>query len=233
MKPHIEVEFFHRIYEKNRAMMSFDKLLNLYYAVIDIIEKKIPGDFVELGSYKGYTAICIQKILKKRNSNKAFCVFDSFQGLPEKGKKDLLVDKREVSKHVFLDNRRLKKGWFKATKEELIENFQEFQLDPPKIYEGWFEKTLPKHLPKKIAFAHLDADFYSSTYVALEQVFPRLSKGAIVILDDYCDPKVLNRDNSLPGVKKACDEFFKDKKVEIAPLLTQSNQNQAILVNEM
>ena len=74
-------------------------------------------------------------------------------------------------------------------------------------------------MPKKISFAHLDGDFYSSILESLIYVYPNLSKGAIVIIDDYCDPKIHDVNNILPGVKKACDEFFEDKKEKVGVLL--------------
>lgn len=89
----------------------------------------------------------------------------------------------------------------------------------PKIHEGWFADILPTQLPDKISFAHLDGDFYSSILESLIYVYPRLSKGAVVVIDDYCDPKQLDANNILPGVKKACDEFFKDKKEKVSVLV--------------
>ena len=66
---------------------------------------------------------------------------------------------------------------------------------------------------------HLDGDFYSSIIESLTYVYPKLSKGAIVVIDDYCDPEIHNVNNILPGVKKACDEFFKDKKEKVDVLI--------------
>ena len=62
-------------------------------------------------------------------------------------------------------------------------------------------KTLKdkKNLPKKISLLRLDTDWYDSTKVELDILYPKLIKGGILIIDDYGDMK---------GAKKAVDEFF-------------------------
>jgi O-methyltransferase len=48
--------------------------------------------------------------------------------------------------------------------------------------------------------------------VSLKYVYPKLARGAVCLVDDYCDPAVNPGGwNRLPGVKKACDEFLADK----------------------
>jgi hypothetical protein len=56
-------------------------------------------------------------------------------------------------------------------------------------------------LPKKISILRLDTDFYESTKIELEVLFPRLVKGGVLIIDDYGFWK---------GAKKAVDEYFSD-----------------------
>jgi O-methyltransferase len=53
--------------------------------------------------------------------------------------------------------------------------------------------------------------------VSLQHTYPRLPPGAVCVIDDYCDPSFSDW-NFLPGVKKACDEFFADKPEKVAPL---------------
>lgn len=110
-------------------------------------------------------------------------------------------------------------GVLKTQKENLILNFKKHKTKLPEIHVGWFAEVLPKTLPRKISFAHLDGDFYSSIIDSLTYVYPKLSKGAVVVIDDYCDPKKLNVNNILPGVKKACDDFLKDKKEKVSILV--------------
>ena len=76
----------------------------------------------------------------------------------------------------------------------------------PKFIEGKVEETLyvDSNLPKKIALARIDTDFYDSTKHELEVFYPRLAKGGILHINDY---------GGMAGVKKAVDDYFADKNV--------------------
>jgi len=56
------------------------------------------------------------------------------------------------------------------------------------IHKGWFKDTLPKFVfdeIKPIAFANIDCDTYESTKEVLNILGQRITKGTILILDDY------------------------------------------------
>lgn len=184
---------------------NVEQAVNIYHLLTQSILLNIPGDIVELGCYDGTTTILMQKTLDQLKSNKKIHAYDSFEGLPEKSEED--------GNTIFTP------GSCKTQKDDLIRNFKKHNAKLPVIHEGWFSDTLQKGLPKKISFAHLDGDFYSSIFESLIYVYPKLSKGAIVVIDDYCDPKIYNVNNILPGVKKACDRFFEDKRERVSMLL--------------
>ena len=99
-----------------------------------------------------------------------------------------------------------KDEWCKCSIEDVKKNILTVLNDSKDInlIKGLVEETLlvEANLPKKISLLRLDTDFYKSTKVELEILFPRLSKGGILIIDDYGNWK---------GAKKAVDEFFGDK----------------------
>lgn len=185
--------------------LNIDQGVNIYHLLVQTLLLKIPGDVVELGCYEGAASVLMQITLDQYKSKKTIHVYDSFEGLPEKSKQD--------GDTIFF------KGACKTQKENLISNYKKHKVKLPKIHEGWFADVLPKDLPRVISFAHLDGDFYSSILESLTYVYPRLSKGAVAVIDDYNDPKVYEVNNILPGVKRACDEFFKDKKEEVGVLI--------------
>ena len=187
-------------------MQTREQMLNLYYLLRETLG--LPGEVIELGTYRGLTAILLQKTLKQAGSSKKLHLYDSFEGLPEKQIEDFVLSEERMRRVDFLDNRRVNKGWFSSPLEVLKAQFLDFNEPLPEIHPGFFEKTLPGELPEKIAFAHLDADFYSSTKIALEAILPRMVKGSILVVDDYCDLAVHPRQNTFPGVKQACDEIF-------------------------
>ena len=73
------------------------------------------------------------------------------------------------------------------------------------LVEGPVESTLLRNhdIPNQIAVLRLDTDWYESTKVELESLFPRLAKGGILIIDDY---------GHFDGARKAFEEYFKNHK---------------------
>jgi O-methyltransferase len=182
-------------------MTNVEKRMNIYHLVSQVLAYGVEGDLVELGCHEGQTAALITKVMRDRGSSKTLFVYDSFEGLPAPGAND---------------GTKYSGGSLMTTEEELRENFSRYGLPLPRICRGWFKDTLRTQLPERICFAHLDGDFYESILVSLEFVYPRLSPGAVCIIDDYCD-RAINPIgwNDLPGVKKACDEFLADKPEKI------------------
>jgi len=213
------------------GMINIEQGMNIYHLLTQTLLQNIEGDVVELGCHKGAVAAIIQKTLEENNSNKKLFLYDSFKGLPEKNEKD--------------GNTRFQEGWCKTDESKVYDFFKKNEIKKPKIFSGWFKDTLPKKLPKKISFAHLDGDFYSSIKESLENIYPKLSKGAVVVIDDYYNNKIhkeieklINKnkyskksgrkikiDCILPGVKKACDRFFKNKKESLNLLISEEERH--------
>jgi len=160
-----------------------------------VIKRKVPGDILEIGVAKGRTSAFIARIIMHHNSNKEIHVYDSFKGMPVPAKEDR-------------ENNMLKEGDLSVRIEKFKYFFRNMtDCELPTIHEGWIEDTMPKELPEKIAFAYIDVDFYKPTLHALNSIYPRLSTGAVVIVDDYDHPK-------LPGITPAVKKFFEDKPEE-------------------
>jgi O-methyltransferase len=182
---------------KSGIMTNIEQRINMYHLVSQVLAYDVPGDIVELGCNEGQSSVLFQKLIKSFGSNKKLHVYDSFEGLPELGS---------------VDGTAYRVGELKTSIDQLHDNFKKYDLPPPEIHKGWFNDTLPTGLPEKIAFAHLDGDLYDSILISLKYVYPRLTKGAICLIDDYCDPDINPFGwNELPGVKKACDDFLFDK----------------------
>ena len=87
------------------------------------------------------------------------------------------------------------------------------------MIKGKVENSLiiKKNLPKKICLLRLDTDFYKSTKAELNNLFKLVSKGGVIIFDDY---------SNWLGAKKAIDEFFKNKKY----LLCKIDNNSRFII---
>lgn len=157
-----------------------------------VLDNNIAWDVVELGCNVGGTSLFIRKLLDINKSTKEFHVYDSFEGLPEKSYQD------------EINNSDYKKGSCRAQKDNLIFNFSITKLKMPIIHTGWFGEIDDKNYPGEIAFAFFDGDFYSSILDSFQKVYPKLNKWSCIIIHDY-------ESHSLPGVKKACEDFLSDK----------------------
>jgi O-methyltransferase len=185
---------------------NVEQRINLYHLVSQVIAYNVDGDLVEAGCNEGQSAVLIQKVIESHQSFKKLYLYDSFEGLPATGVED------GTSYRI---------GQLATSERQVRQNFQLHRLRLPVIHKGWFSDTLPGHLPETICFAHLDGDLYHSIMVSLTYIYPRLSRGAICLIDDYCDTDVNPRGwNHLPGVKKACDEFLSDKPEKITYLFS-------------
>lgn len=149
----------------------------------------IPGDVVEFGCYVGTTSVYLAKALQK--SKKQLYLYDSFAGLPEKRLQD-----------ISPAGEQFRAGELHATKKELIRNLKQANVPMPSITKGWFSDVTPEQVPATISFAFLDGDYYDSVRDPLSLIWPRLSEGAIVVVDDYAN-------EALPGAAKAVDEWLK------------------------
>ncbi|MCA9346744.1 class I SAM-dependent methyltransferase [Candidatus Saccharibacteria bacterium] len=160
-----------------------------------VIKDNVDGDVVEMGCYEGGSAVAMQEVLAKFGYPKGLWLYDSFEGLPEKTNED-----ESSAGESF------KSGELKASKARLERNFFKRDLQIPEIKKAWFFELDPEDLPEKIALAFLDGDYYESIMDSLKLVWPKMSSGGVILVDDF--------DNvALPGVKRAVEEFFSDYEV--------------------
>ena len=154
----------------------------------------VPGDFVELGCYKGDTSLLLAEILKQ--TGKKLWIYDSFEGLPEKSESDLSP--------AGVD---FKGGELFVTKREVKERFLRSGLPVPVIKKAWFKDLKETDLPEEIAFAFLDGDFYESIKESLDLIEKKISDKTVVVVHDY-------NNTALPGVAKAVDEWLQGRELK-------------------
>jgi O-methyltransferase len=162
-----------------------------------VIMANVEGDVVELGCYRGLTSIELQRVIARFHSEKKLYLYDSFAGLPDK-----------VAQDASPVGVQFKAGELPASKQEVINLFKKSGLPMPVIKKAWFSDLTPQDLPEQIAFAFLDGDFYESIMDSLKLIWPKLTKGAVVIVDDY-------QNEALPGAQKAVDDWLKTHPAKI------------------
>lgn len=180
----------------------------------DVLDKKVPGIFVECGVASGAQIGAMQDVMIQEKNVRWIYGFDSFQGIPLASKDDdvqpgiganpnvpyndesELLKSSGVTVHSKQSVRNTLNRWFNNQANNII------------LVEGWFQHTLEpyKQVIQQlggISLLRLDGDLYESTKVSLQHLFPLLNDGGILIVDDWL----------LTGCRKACDEVFLNNNV--------------------
>ncbi len=165
-------------------------------AVLRIDAEAIAGDIVECGVWMGGNIILARKLSPERTC----WLYDTFTGMTEPGDFDI---KRSGARAK--DRYAGKQGkWEAASIEEVREALRSTEtLDDKRLrfIQGCVEETLrdEDNLPRSIALLRLDTDWYASTKMELEVLYPRLAPGGTLIVDDY---------GHWQGARKAVDDYF-------------------------
>ncbi len=177
------------------ARESLEQVYNL-----SMQAKALDGDLVECGIASGSGIAA----MKKACPEKMVWGYDSFEGIQLCGPKDTEQPGKSKIEHdvnVPKEDLLVTSGVTVCSREWVDTTLKGWGFNPDKdftLIEGWVQETLPIIKPKKIALLRLDMDIYDPTYFALEELWPRIVKGGILIIDDA----------NLVGVVRACDEFF-------------------------
>jgi hypothetical protein len=145
--------------------------------------QKVPGDIAEVGVYKGGSA----KIICAVKGDRHLHLFDTFEGLPQVDEIDMVWPFYEGKFAASYDN---------------VRDYLKYERNVS-LYKGIFPDTSTPVQDKTFSFVNLDVDCYGSTRDSLDFFYPRMNTGGIILSHDYM---------TAPGVKKAFDDFFGDRK---------------------
>ena len=165
------------------------------------------GDFVETGVFNGGTAITMLRVLDRLQSDKHFWACDSFRGLPPPTAGDVNCDKGSANGLTKIGCAKGRVGSYASTKRNFMKNLHKYHVGTARMHivEGWFNETLPPAKLHSISFLRLDGDLYASTMDALVALYPLVSPGGLVYVDDY---------GSFGGCKAAVDQYRKKRGIK-------------------
>lgn len=189
---------FTRFYDTRAGTWKIDAasrpLTLLGKAQIDLIEdcvvrleaEGIQGDFLEAGVWRGGVIALLRALVTAYGIDRKIHAADSFAGIP--------LNTR--FKHDPVD---LWPDRWAAGLDEVKANLERFGLLDDRIafLPGLFDDTLPRLTDERFALVRLDSDSYDSVLTSLDWLYPRLSRGGIVIVDDW----------HLPGCRFAVDAY--------------------------
>jgi len=162
-----------------QTMVGLKRLDNVQECVARVLADAVPGDLIETGVWRGGVAIFMRALLDAYGDPDR-CVFaaDSFRGLPAPDTDAYPAD---------AGNRLHTAEVLAVSREEVARNFELYELldERVRFLEGWFADTLPTVANRTWSVIRLDGDMYQSTMEALTNLYPRLSIGGFLIVDDY------------------------------------------------
>lgn len=175
------------------TMVGLARLRNLRECIADVIRRGVPGDLLEAGVWRGGATIFMRAALKAYGDEQRLVwVADSFQGLPPPNADRYPADAG--------DQHWMWSEILAVPLDQVEANFRRFGLldSQVRFLPGWFQDTLASAPIDRLAVLRLDGDMYESTKVALDALYPKLSPGGYLIVDDY---------QHVPGCKAAVDDY--------------------------
>jgi O-methyltransferase len=166
------------------TMVGLNRLDDLQRCVEAVVREGVAGDLIEAGSWRGGSSILMRATLDSLGaSDRTVCVADSFQGFPV----------ADAQGHLNVTD------FLAVPLEEVRANFARFGLDAGvRFVPGFFEETMPELADDRWSVVRLDGDTYEATWLTLESLYPRLSAGGYLIVDDYA---------AMPECGRAVDAF--------------------------
>jgi hypothetical protein len=193
-----------RVIDKKLTMTSRERLFATVFACRHVMDAGIEGDFVECGVWRGGNALIAADVFARTGAPGSICLFDTFAGMTAPGEEDFAEADGSSPQERYEESKRGDHSdWCYASLDDVKKNFREAGLlsDRIRFIQGDVLETLANddNLPDRISVLRLDTDWYESTKKELEVLWPRLSRGGILMIDDY---------GHWGGARKAADEFF-------------------------
>jgi O-methyltransferase len=180
------------------TMTAPEKIFALIDTVKYITRYGIEGDIVECGVWKGGSMMAAAKVLARLNdTRRSLYLFDTFSGMPEPSEKDF--DYSGTPASVRLSNEIGVQAYAPLDEVKKVMELADYPTDRVYYIQGKVEESIPARAPERIALLRLDTDWYESTRHELIHLFPRLSTGGVLIIDDY---------GQWDGCRAATDEYF-------------------------
>lgn len=183
------------------TMTTVQRVEAVVSATHHIVNHGIPGAFVESGVWMGGSIMAAARTLVELgDTERDLYLYDTFEGLPAPGEHDAVSGSDASVAEIYAETTQ-NEPFLEAPVDVVRANLARtrYPMDRIRTVAGLVEDTIPSTAPAQIAFLRLDTDWYSSTKVEMETLFPRLSPGGILIIDDYA---------FLDGVRKAVDDYL-------------------------
>lgn len=192
------------------TMTSPERVLALCNAVEHVINRGIEGAFVECGVWRGgSTAAAAFTLQQMKTNDRELWLYDTFEGMSEPTAQDVDCWGHDAERLLTEQDRGdAKSVWCVSALDEVKEVIDRTGYPQERCHYivGKVEDTLPSRHPEKISLLRLDTDWYESTRIEMETLFPRLQPGGVLIIDDY---------GHWQGCRKAIDEYISNNSINL------------------
>ena len=165
--------------QNHLTMVSDERLYTTLMACQHVARRGIPGDFVECGVWRGGNSIVAADTFRRLAPDRSVYLFDTFAGMTAPSERDISYVGDTADAEFSRGQQEGFNEWCYAPLDEVRSNFLKAGLAGPNI-----------------KFVQGDV---LETKRELEVLYPRLSEGGVLIIDDY---------GHWGGAKQAVDEYF-------------------------
>jgi hypothetical protein len=201
-----DVELIERV--QPFTMTSPERIVGLAQAVRYVVAAGTPGAFVECGVWRGGSMMAMALTLRALGDmSHDLYLFDTFEGMSPPTEADVAIHGQRAADALRTGDED-DEIHARAGIDDVRRNVLSTGYDAGRIHfvRGMVEQTVPASAPKRIALLRLDTDWYESTRHELEQLYPRLAPGGVLIIDDY---------GHWQGARRAVDEYFAENGIHI------------------
>jgi O-methyltransferase len=190
------------------TMTSDERLQALIDAVRYCERRAVPGAFAECGVWRGGSVLTMILVLQGLGvDDRDIHLFDTFEGMTAPTEEDTSPLDPPALETWAEAQESGERAWSELFSHEVFDEAAVRELLVSTGYpserlhfaRGPVEQTLPEAAPERLALLRLDTDWYESTRHELEHLWPQLSDGGVLIVDDY---------GHWEGARRAVDEFF-------------------------
>ena len=161
------------------SMIGLKRMENIQHCIEQIIKDDIPGDLIETGVWRGGACIFMKaNLIAWGDTARTVWLADSFEGLPKPDAARYPADAGDTLH---------KQTGLGVGADQVRHNFERYGVldDRVQFLVGWFKDTLPVAPIGQLSLMRLDGDMYSSTWEAIEALYPKLAPGGFCIIDDF------------------------------------------------
>jgi len=179
--------------------LSQERIRNNIQSINEVVEKNIPGDILEIGVYKGGSIMSMLMALNNNGEKRHVHLYDTFEGMTAATEHDVVA---HDGIHYDDAVKQMPEYACIASLNVVKRNVSKIRYSSDYIHYHMGDIMKTTEFPRSIAMLRLDTDFYDSTKFELDNFYPLVSSGGIVIIDDYGHWK---------GSRNATDEFLAGK----------------------